>query len=352
MSWLLRLTITITMTDLRPTFPLQCLDIRQAPYMAEPCFVAVLNGSSSPSQQPTFSLGNDCPDVVVDEQGRWGSHEWSTLPQLYDPASPWLSFIPIYRDSGHISRSTIHKTMMVQKEKEKSAMWVDKEPVMFVLESKEKEKMGEYVRGVSLEAENSLQLMRQAVNIEGDVLIVWPTEALARATFLSRLLVTGVPSRNSFKRALTSLRRAVLELEGFCIWTTLISAQARNRPQISSVLKAEKGIIYRGAFLGGTSEEWMDEGSELRCIYARLAQCNVPVYTLLRQADWKMGVKKSLHAEGGPVMPSAPMRGTRALPKFTQQTNKIAQNERSANCGSTVTRRRLQELISSAHREA
>ena len=90
------------MTDLRPSFPLACLDVRKATFLPEGYLLLVLNGTASPTARPIFSWKESTCETVVDNQGWWGSHEWSQLPQLYDEMSPWLACIPVYRDTHHL----------------------------------------------------------------------------------------------------------------------------------------------------------------------------------------------------------------------------------------------------------
>lgn len=266
------------------SFPVQCLDVRSVSYMEDPHVVAVLQGSSSPPARPLFSLGNTVCNVRVDQQGLWGPHEWHLLPQLYDFSSPWLCFIPIYRDSHHISRSTIHRHTIIQMER--TTNMSQKEPLLYTAEPDFKEKMTDYVKGVIALAEGSMQALQLVA--EGMDRVVWPTDTLERATLLSRQLRAGVTSGNTFIRAVTSLRRAVLELEGFHIWATVMKAPPLNRAQIASFFREEKKVIYRGAYLWGSVQDWLNEGSEVRRSHAHLVQCNAPLYTLLRKGDWNM----------------------------------------------------------------
>lgn len=294
------------MSNLRPSFPLQCLDIRNASYTADPHYLLVLKGSFSPLQGPLFSQGEAITSATVDVQGLWGSHEWSLLPQKLDPSCPWLAFIPIYHDSHHFTRFTIHTDMITQKEKDPTR----KEAVQFQPSEKLKEKIREYVTGVTQEAEKSIEMLQGRGGIEELVDVVWPNEAIVRATYLSRLIVSGLPSRNSFKRAFTSMRRAVLELEGLHIWTAVLTSSPLRRMDTSASLKAEKKMSFRGAFLEGPVNQWLDAQSNLRRIYAHLAECNVPLYALVKQGDWNMQPIYALRTGGGPFVAGAQMEGT------------------------------------------
>ena len=76
------------MSDIRASFPLPCLDVRRVSYMPEAYLQLVLNGTRYPCARPIFSWGEKVCNAIVDDQGWWGAHEWSQLPQLYDPSSP------------------------------------------------------------------------------------------------------------------------------------------------------------------------------------------------------------------------------------------------------------------------
>ncbi|KZV61101.1 hypothetical protein PENSPDRAFT_671229 [Peniophora sp. CONT] len=299
-------TMSTATANSPPVFPLPCHDIRRVSYLVDPHYVLVLQGSSSPANRPLFSQGEILSDAVVDDQGRWGVHEWSSLPQLYDPSSPWLPLIPIYHDAHHITRSTIHRTMMVHKERQQGkqetkkpekvnngekkdeARFQGREPVLFTAEPGLKERMKDYVEAVVGRARDSLDAIQKLPDIDGVEHIVWPGEAQERATYLSRLIIVGVPSRNSFKRAFTSMRRAILELEGFHVWATLTQAKTAHRMQLAVSLARDMNATYRGVFLHGDVRDWLDAGSDVRRIYAGLMQCYVPTYVLVREAEWNM----------------------------------------------------------------
>ncbi|KZV58983.1 hypothetical protein PENSPDRAFT_695567 [Peniophora sp. CONT] len=311
------------MANLLPPFPFPCRDVRRAAYMTDPHYLLVLEGNTSPPNCPLFAQGDKLSNAVVDDQGRWGAHEWAVLPQLYEPSSPWLPYIPIYHDAHHFTRSTIHRTMIVQKERaktekkkeEKKKEKVEKgkkrelklketEVVLFTVGPDLKERMRVYVEGVLAQARNSLDAVQKDIKIHGVEHIVWPDEAIERATYLSRLIIVGVPSRNSFKRAFTSMRRAILELEGFHIWATLAQAQPSDRAHIAVSVARDRKATYRGVFLHGEVSEWLDGGSGVRRIYAGLMQCRTPTYALIREAEWKIAPVCALRQGIMPFSPS------------------------------------------------
>lgn len=293
------------MSNVLPSFPLACLDVRES-QKAKTHWVLVLQGGESPPELPVFSHGENIAEVVVDEQGRWGSFEWSSFPQKYDPRSPWLSFIPIYRDNHHITRSTIHRHMVIQIEERIQGM---KEPLLFTAESGLCEKIKEYAKGTVALAESALSSVRKDHNLVGLSDIAWPTETIRRATHLWRQIVVGVPSVNCFKRALSCLRRETLELEGFFIWASCMQTTALNRVVLAAHFKTEKRIVYRGAFLDGSTEDWLDAGSELRRVYSEMVKWGTPVFALVGKGEWALQHRVGLSLGRGPFIPSKPIEG-------------------------------------------
>lgn len=313
------------MSDNRPSFPLHCLDIREAAHTGDPHYVIVLNGTSTPPGRPIISQGEVIATATVDVQGLWGEYEWSLLPQKLDASSPWLAFIPIYGDPHHLTRSTIHNSMMIQKEREKAPGSIEKEPLLFRPEEELKKRIWDYVKEVTQRAQSTIQVLQQA-EIGADTRIVWPAEAIQRATYLYRLLIAGVPSRNSFKRAISSMRRAVLELEGFDIWAAIVTAPTRDQTTVSRNLRTERMMSYRGAFLDGTVDEWLDSGSDVRRMYARMLQCDAPTYSWVRKSDWNMGAVHALRTGTWPFVAGLEIEGAHAvcISKDTRLTGSCA----------------------------
>lgn len=299
----------IIMSDSLPSFPLNCLDIREARYTVDPHYVLVLQGVFSPQEQPIFSLGETTVTPTVDVQGLWGGHEWSLLPQKLDASSPWLALIPIYQDAHHITRSTIHKSMLAQKEKEKGSGMEEKGPMLFSPEEQLKKRIWDYGKELTERAEKTVEQLRGAGSgVEAH--IVLPTEAIQRATYLRRLIVAGVPSPNALKRAISSMRRTALELDGFDIWATIMAAPPHERATVSASLRTQKRMAYRGVFLDGTAKEWLDAGSDVRRMYAHMLDLNAPLYALVKQSDWSMSSLHVLRAGSAPFIASAQMQGT------------------------------------------
>ncbi|VDB96857.1 unnamed protein product [Peniophora sp. CBMAI 1063] len=291
------------MSDTRPSFPLPALDVRCPPYAPGTHWLLVLQGSSCPAQPPIYFHNETSCSVVVDDQGRWGAHEWPSYPQLYDSSSPWLGYIPLYLDNHHITRSTIHRKMIVQADKTEN----QKEMLLWTAEPELKEKVKEYGKGTISQAEGILDRLRRDAAFD-DTGITWPAETIKRATHLWRLLVTGLPSVNAFKRALTCFRRATLELEGFHMWSTLMLEQPNSRFRIASLLKSQRNIRFRGVFLGGSRGEWEREDSKLLSTYNHLSTCDIPVYCLVKQTDWKLHEHEILEVGSPAFLPSAPIQ--------------------------------------------
>lgn len=247
-------------------------------------YVLVLKGDSSPPARPLFSWDQELCEVEVDDQGIWGVHEWSLLPQLYDPSSPWLACIPLYHDNEHFSRYTINRDMM-----EDAPRTIDtKEPHLLQAALRLRDQLKGDVRSVIESTEEMVKLVQQndAFGHEMRSQIIWPEKTLERATYLRRQLIVGVTSVNAFKRCLTALRRLILELDGFTIWATLMQALPSDRVQLALKMKEERKMEYRGVFLHGSQEEWLNEGSDVRTLYTGIAQWMAPIYALVRVADW------------------------------------------------------------------
>lgn len=296
------------MPNTLPSFPIPCLDIRHASYLRNSHYLVVLQGNWTAPERPIFA-STETSSVVVGEQGWWGSYEWSLLPQLYDPMSPWLACIPIYLDAHHVTRSTIHRSMIVDAPRPDKS-YNEKQAVALVPETKFKEHLKAHVDRVM----EAAKLAREKVDSDTmevwDPRIVWPTETVDRATFLERRLRAGLPSLNSFKRCLGSLRRAVLELEGFAIWVHFMQASRTESVELARTYKADRKMKLRGVFLDGSKESWLDGGSEVRRIYADLTAWSVPLYTLLKRDDWNMTPHASLPVGNVPFTVSAAMKGT------------------------------------------
>ncbi|KZV58999.1 hypothetical protein PENSPDRAFT_695546, partial [Peniophora sp. CONT] len=182
----------------------------------------------------------------------------------------------------------------IKKTKERPFM---KAPLLFTAEETLKEGIKAYAKGIVELAESAMRTVQQNSSLVDGAEIVWPTVTIERATYLWRLLTVGVPSINAFKRAFTSLRRATLELEGFHIWAMVMQSSPAEMMELAASLKSQKGCIYRGAFLNGSRREWLDEGSEVRRIYARISRWNVPVYALVHQLDWDLEPLEGLRVE-------------------------------------------------------
>ena len=299
-----RTTMSETMSHKPSTFPMNCLDVRQPYYMTGAHWILVLQGRSSPPDPPIFTRGTEVSAVRVDEQGLWGAFEWSILPQLYDSSSPWLCFAPLYRDNDHITRRTIHRDMIVKAEKTEG----EKEVFFWTVGHDLKEEIKSYTKGLVSSAELAMATMSKDSSPVDKSRIVWPTTAIERATYLWRRLVVGVPSVNSFQRALASLRRASAELEGFIFWSTVMQASPLARNTVTSRLNDERNIDFRGAFLDGSRDEWLNEASDLRRTYAEMERWGTPVYALVRKEDWDLGV--FFRSVGGRVFePGKDIRG-------------------------------------------
>ena len=296
------------MSDTPTSFPLPCLDIRRASYMSEPYFLLVLSGTRSSGARPIFSFGESVSNVVVDDQGWWGIHEWSQLPQLYDPSSPWLACIPIYKDPHHPTRTTIHRRMIVDAErvdpmykdhKEKQALMLTTEPTL-------KETLKGYVGGVVTKAKYTVERVKDLEGYDG---VVWPTITIDRAVYLLRRLIVGTPSVNSFKRTVACLRRAVLELEGFIVWGSLVRASVGDRMALGESYKKDNQLTFRGAFLDGRRDEWLNQQSQLRLVYEEMLKWSVPLYALVKERDWDMRTHAQLRAADWPFGQNAIIQG-------------------------------------------
>lgn len=305
-SWDTRctLTSTTTMSHQLPGFPVRFLDARRPAYLLETHWILVLQGSSSPPERPLFSLTPGESEIAVDDQGRWGAHDWHIFPQQHDPSSPWLSFIPVYSDNQHITRSTVHKDMIVRAGKTED----EKQMYMFTAEDTFKEKLKAYAKDTIALAEQAVQTRLNADLIE-DSQIVWPTTTIERATYLWRQIIAGVPSINSFKRALTCLRRATLELEGFSIWASVMGAPVESRIELAMTMKDKRRMCFRGAFLDGSRSDWLDAGSQLRRAYMHMERWGTPVYVLVKQEDWNLEPHLGLTLGSAPFIPSGAIEG-------------------------------------------
>lgn len=289
-------------------FPLPYFDVRDT-YLSTH-WTLVLKGNSSPPVIPIFARTENISGAVVDEQGRWGDHEWSLLPQKYDPQSPWLSHIPIHVDNHHFTRSTIHRSTIVQvpRPEQEGGLRV-KEPMMFTAVPDLRNTIREYSKATIALAESAMDEARNDAHLFGSAEIVWPQETINRVTHLWRRLVVGVTSINSFKRALSGLRRTILELEGFVIWASLMRALPEGRSQLAGKVQAEKRVIWRGAFLEGSRDDWLDEQSVLRRIYAHLSLCGAPIYALVRKADWHLQRYTALRIGQAPFLAGSAING-------------------------------------------
>lgn len=232
------------MANMLSSFPIACLDIREVSYLPNSHYLVVLQGNCVPPERPIFAE-KEISTVVVGEQGWWGAYEWSLLPQLYDPMSPWLACIPIYRDAHHVTRTTIHRTMIVDGPR-LDAAYKEKQAVALVPEHHFKERLKQYTDRVISAAKTALEEAENDTTEIWDPRIVWPTQILERATFLERRLRAGLPSINSFKRCIEGLRRAVLELEGFVTWVEFVKTSPTKRPLLARTHRAERKINFRG----------------------------------------------------------------------------------------------------------
>lgn len=274
------------MSDGRLQFPLPFLDARAPEYMASTHWLLVLQGTSLPPGRPLYSRDDRVCDVVVDEQGGWGLHEWTTFAQKHDYTSPWLACTPRYGHSGPITHTIIHRDMIVRTGKTEG----QKEMYLFTAEPNLRNKLRDYAKDAVARAEESLEDMRLNVDLSNAdaTQIVWPTVIIDRATYLWKQLVAGVPSVNSFKRGFASLRRFTLELEGFVIWASVMKTPVGNRPQVARAFRDERQISYRGAFLHGSQSEWVNETSQLRRAYLDMKTWGAPVFALVRRSDWEI----------------------------------------------------------------
>ncbi|VDC00373.1 unnamed protein product [Peniophora sp. CBMAI 1063] len=266
-------------------FPLECRDIRRVPYLPDPHYLLVLEGQSSPPERPLFSWEKTICNAQVDYQGWWGPHEWSLLPQLYDCNSPWLAFLPIHHDRHHISRQDITRDMIVDAPRLDSS-YRAKQPLLFAPGPELKERLRSYVDHAVEQAKAVLECLKSDRNGKGKEHAAWPTGANERATYLFRQLLAGVPSVNAFRRALTCLRRATGELEAFAIWGNILRERGEQRSSNLKTYRSERNVDFRGVYLHGDREQWLEEGSDVRRVYREVKEWGVPVYALVKGMDW------------------------------------------------------------------
>ncbi|VDB96801.1 unnamed protein product [Peniophora sp. CBMAI 1063] len=247
------------MATTRPAFPVGYSSAYASGYQ-DGQYVLILQGNLSTSVRPLFMRGDEICEVQPDDQGRWNDAEWTLLPQLYDPESPWLSCIPIRIDRGHISCSLVTQDML--KDREHHPGLPD---VLDTVEEVLKE-LKDYV-GRTLGEVKSMtgELKRKSSWFEREK-IVWPDE------------------------------RTVLELEGFLLWGKAILGHEDNDAEYR----------HRGVYLHGSKADWMAPDSELRQRHSALMSLPCPVYCIVAEEDWTIARSDKAIPESGDPSTSTP----------------------------------------------
>ena len=138
-----------------------------------------------------------------------------------------------------------------------------------------------------------------------------PPHAIERARLSLNDLRAGVPSKRSFVYSLSSLRRAVLELEGFLIWAKICRAPTTSASSITSAYKDEHECEYRSAFLNGNQQEWLDPSSDVRRTYSRLVHWGIPLYAWVNARDWDTRANQIATAWESPFSVKPAVKGNR-----------------------------------------
>ncbi|VDC00225.1 unnamed protein product, partial [Peniophora sp. CBMAI 1063] len=146
----------------------------------------------------------------------------------------------------------------------------------------------QYTKGAIESAKATLNSLQREEHLVAGVWLAGATEAMERAKYLIGCILIGLPSAASCRRAIACLRRADLELEAFTIWGTLKLADVASQASVASALKEQRRMHFRGVFLDGTKEEWLEKASMARGRYSELARWGVPTYTLVKENDWIM----------------------------------------------------------------
>ena len=180
---------------------------------------------------------------------------------------------------------------------------------MFTAEPDFRKSLQDYVDELVSSARAEIKSLSFDESIPGHGQLQWPFEAIDRAEQLERRLFAGVTSVNSFKRALSSLRRAALELEGFIIWACLIKAPVGERSLRAATIKSSRHLVFRGCFLDGPLTDWMDTRSTLRSTYVNWVQFGTPIYALVKQDDWMLQPSLRLPIGRSPFLTSGHMQG-------------------------------------------
>lgn len=287
-----------------PAFPISYVCAKPSVYL-ENHYILVLKGDAIPITRPIFTRGKEICKPTVDPQGMWGDLEWTMLPQLYEPRSPWLPCIPIRVDGGHVTRALISKDMTRVRERGPSEVT----PRMLVPVPELLEELKQYAANVISEARENMEILQKATDLCEGTSIVWPEEIVARALAQLRRIIAGVPSARSFVYAWAALRRAILELEGFCVWGIMMRAAPERRAAVASAYSHDQECEYRGAFFSGTREEWLDPTSTLRRTCALVTQWNVNVYAFVSASDWDIRPGQVLPVLEAPFNISAGVQG-------------------------------------------
>ena len=73
--------------------------------------------------------------------------------------------------------------------------------------------------------------------------------------------------------------------------------------------KKDNQLTFRGAFLDGRRDAWLNQQSQLRLVYEEMLKWSVPLYALVKERDWDMRTHAQLRAADWPFGQNAIIQG-------------------------------------------
>ena len=89
-------------------------------------------------------------------------------------------------------------------------------------------------------------------------------------------------------------------------------------------------LTFRGAFLEGSRDDWLDNQSKVQCMYKDVVNWSVPLFALVKEGDWDLRLRVELRMADWPFGQNAIIQGafTRSLHHSLHTSSMIEREER------------------------